>query len=512
MYLHKFISKFQYKVDKKDFGMSFKTHPKYPNIIAMSETFEQYGIDSVLVQVPKERLRELPDDFVAVLNIDNVSKTVFVHKKEKAPLQIRTIENKTTSYSDLEFLRLWTGIALGINPNPDPIAKSVHPLLKLQNIYYAILFTGLLVGFFALMKNHILSLSGLGYFVLASGAAYLSYLILKEKLGLNGGLNRFCSTFKQTNCNDVLKKGNDQLFLNISFTDLAISYAVFSVVISFFITQFHLSSALFVFTTFSMPILLYSVYSQVIILKKLCPVCLSLASIVLLQLLVLGFSIDFNIQWDFQGILSLGFIMGMITSVWMLLQDKLSYLEEMQSSSLDFHQLIREHDMYKTLQQDYESDHCDFEKVQPVLLTENRNENTNTIHLILSPNCSGCTTAYQDLKKLMSYHANQLEVGLIFDLRSSSEMVKTVFSRIAEMTVEDGIMEALDDWFIEKKLEKQWLQKWGTDQGSAKEVLNTHHTFLQEEKIFQTPMIFFNHTELSNFYRLKDLVYFMKLT
>ena len=491
--------------------MSFKTHPKYPNIIAMSETFNQYGIDAVLVQVPKERLRELPEDFVAVLTIDKVSKTVFVSNKENAPLQTRTIDNKTKVYSDSEFMNLWTGIALGVNQNPNPKVKFTHPFFKLQSIYYAVLFTGLLYGFFALIKNNILSLASLGYLSLAMLAFYLGFSIVKKKLGFNDGLNKLCSTFGKSSCTNIITKDNDHLFLNISFSDLAICYAIFSVTVSFFITQFNLINALFVFTISAVPFLLYSLYVQYFVLKQFCAICLTLISIVFLQILCLGFASGFMIDWDMNGIIFLIFTMGTITSIWMLLKDKLSYFEEIHSSSLDFHQLIREYDMYQAIQEHHEADTLNFDKVQSVVLTDHSNEATNTIHVVLSPTCSGCTAAYKDLKKLMNYHSNHLKIALIFDLRSSSEHVQKVFSRIAEMSVSEQIIEALDDWFIDKKLEKQWLHKWGDDNGIAKEVLNSHQQFLNEERIFQTPMIFFNHSQLSSFYRLKDLVYFMKL-
>jgi len=509
MYLYKFLRLFRYRIDKNDFSLSYRTHPKYPNITAISETFDQYGVDSTLAEVPKNMLRKLPVRFIGLLQMDDVLQTVFVHKRKTGKLFVTSSENQKKQYTEKQFLDVWTGIVLGVTENTsssDDIAIQGNR----KKMYYGLLSFLLILLLFSFKQLWFSPLIFL-YFLLSSFGLYLNYLILKKKIGLDSNnFNKLCSTVKKSSCDNILFN-DERLLLNLGFNDLSLIYFVFTFFISFFILQFDLSGQIFNITLLSVPILFYSIYYQIVRLKSICVICLQISLIVIVQLLISGSINNFTIGLEIQKFSVLSLILSIVALIWVMLKEKVLILEDLQSTFTDYHRLIRSEKIFNVLGEEYGGAEINYKSISPFILRQ-KDHNKNQILLILSSKCSGCRLAYSNLKKIMTYFGEELNVYLIFDLRNTPIDVKKVFSRLIQINEASKLdaTKALDDWFLHRSSTKLWQDKWGEYNSNISDTIKTHNQFLTKNKLYQSPKIFFNEKELSGFYTVKDLIYFLK--
>ena len=386
---------------------------------------------------------------------------------------------------------------------------------KSHKVYNVALFLGVASLIFLLIISHVLSISTFFYSLLAAFGLYLNYLILKKKIGFkSGNLDRLCSVTTKNSCSSIFNNDRDQFFLNISFSDLSVIYFTFSAILSFFIYQLGLSNSLFIFTALSTPIIIYSIYYQLFRLKELCLICMTMNFFIILQTILLA-SINYSsFKYNAQALLIFGLLFIIIFSLWMMFKEKITFFQDAYASYLDFHQLIRKKNIYNTHQQKHNSDKFNLVGLTTISIVDITENIANEIYLVVSPNCAGCSLAYKDLKKLLSYYPNEVNANLIFDLRIISDEVKNVFSRMIELSLfRDPHLEvALDEWFLKKVSPKMWLKKWGEVKDlylDVYRVIKNLSKFLDTNNINYTPVIIFNELEVSNFYRIKDLIYFM---
>jgi uncharacterized membrane protein len=491
--------------------MSFKTHPKYPSILAMSDTFEHYGISSVLAQVPKEKWEVLPNEFIAMVSEAKQNKTAFVSKKSLNEFIIQTLEGKKKKLTLEEFLEVWSGIVLGVNENQTKNEK-IHLPTKKDSKYYQIAFLLLVivVPFFIIRDRQLFPWTWF-YTLLSFLGLYLNIQIIKKRMGFGSdGFKKICSFTKKSSCDDVILSGKDRLFFNLSFSDLSAIYFIFSFLMAFLIETFQLSSELLGLTIMSIPVLLYSLFVQIFRLKSICMICLMMSGITILQIAMLGMMNEFSFQvdWHVLPIITLFFLA--IALLWMMWKENMHYFEDVNEKYVEYHHLIRKEEVYQALEKDSELDILDKGELTPILLNEAK-EGSHDITIIVSPKCTGCSIAYKDLRKVLSHHATKIEASLIFDLRSVSESIKAIFARMVELSQHDTnqLKFALDDWFLKQYSEKRWIQKWGTTQTNVSQILKHHQEFLTNNNIYHTPVTFVDNKQLSPFYSIKDAVYFM---
>jgi uncharacterized membrane protein len=511
MYLHKFISKFQYQLDKKDFLMSYKTHPKYPGIVAMSNTFEHYGVSSVLAQVPKDKWEVLPEEFIALVSLEGTSKTVFVSRSTSNEFTVRTTEGKKTKLTQEQFLAAWDGIVLGVNENTMEEEKSSLSPKNYARFYQIAFLVVVIIAPFFIVKDQQLFPWTWFYTLLSFLGLYLNILIIKKKMGFGSdGFKKICSFAKKSSCDDVILSNRNRLFLNVSFSDLSTIYFIFTFLIAFFIESFQLSSELLGFTLLSVPILLYSIFVQVFQLKSICVVCLTMSALTLGHIFLLGMMNGFTFQVDTQAISVIGTLFLGIAFAWMLWKESMNHLEDANEKYMDYHHLIRKQEVFKALEKESESATYDTTQVIPISLNATDHAN-HEVSIVMSPKCSGCAIAYKDIRKVLSHHSATINASLIFDLRYASDSIKGVFARMIELsqTSSTQFTTALDDWFLKTYSEKRWLQKWGQAQTDVSHVMENHQEFLTYNKIYHSPVIFVDHKQLSQFYSIKDAVYFM---
>lgn len=68
---------------KESIDLQFPSHANYPNINAITDTLDDFGINNVATNIPKDVLTQLPNVFLALIKKDGTTVLVSVRQSKK---------------------------------------------------------------------------------------------------------------------------------------------------------------------------------------------------------------------------------------------------------------------------------------------------------------------------------------------------------------------------------------------------------------------------------------------
>jgi RNA polymerase subunit RPABC4/transcription elongation factor Spt4 len=174
----------------------FQSHPNYPSLYAITDTFTLLSIENVAVKIPKEQITELPNNFLAVFK----NELVLVNKtNSKIQIENQDLKKKEVNYSD--FLENWNGIIIAIEPNTK--IATISTKKSSLWLFYMLPFMALIS--LSVYFNVFTFYSFTALFVSLIGIV-ASIFILQEKFGVQNEIaSKFCNINANTSCNSVIK-------------------------------------------------------------------------------------------------------------------------------------------------------------------------------------------------------------------------------------------------------------------------------------------------------------------
>lgn len=312
-----------------------------------------------------------------------------------------------------------------------------------------------------------------------------------------------------TSCANVVDSTKWKIFEVVNFSDLSIV---------FFVSQF-LGLLVFLFSNnvrdyftiqkilllISIPILFLSVYYQKFVEKKWCPICMSIISIILLELgyLALLQNITFTILT--KAVIIFGFIFLSITLIWSNLKKLLTKQKELKEYQLKAIRFERNYDIFK-------SSLFSKNKVrlpQSLLLVGNK-ESKTIITVISSPFCSHCKGAHKLIETILKKHYNDLQIQIILktNFETENEERKKLFRNLIKIYQQNGesdFIKALNDWFEIKNL-REWFSLFPIDATiEFDEMFSSQYKWCEENDYNFTPTIFVNGFEYPKTYSRDNL-------
>ncbi len=258
--VYKFLTKNGiFSLKEKEFELQLLTHPDHPTFKAISDTLDYFNVDNIVVTVPDNAFNELPKNFITLIGYNN--KFVLCSKKNKQVLLTDEKGKKEKLLVD-EFLKTWDRTIIAVEPS-----QSTFNLNTLKNPLYITVFAILIIIILLplTLENYLfLGISLLGMF--------LSMLLLREKLGYSSSLTQnFCNISTATSCSEVINSNGAMIFKKIDLADA--SFIAFTTLSILAISN---QSIFKIIALASLPVLIYSLFYQAIIIKKWCMICLSI--------------------------------------------------------------------------------------------------------------------------------------------------------------------------------------------------------------------------------------------
>jgi uncharacterized membrane protein len=511
-FLKKYLRENLYYNFEDDFYMQLESHPNFPSLYAIVDTFDFFEIENVALKIEKEELENLPHSFLSVVKSETGKEIVFT-EKSKNIITIEFSNGFKKNISKDEYLKIWTGIIVAIESNP--IKES---LLLYTNKKDTLIFGGVFVLstilLFLINKDNLIT--GIFYFFLSLTGLIISYFLVREEMGFhNDSISKICNVTEKTSCKDVLSSNGAKVLKNLSLSDISMLY--FSSLTFFSILNpFYLNSSIYsIIGVFSLPVILYSVYYQGIIVKKWCLLCLGIDTVLLLQLIVVSFnfSLVFNIATSisfFSGLL----IVALFYYLGYQLKNKILKITKNEDIVLEFHKLKRNNIVFSSLlknSQKIDAVHLNSLKT----ITIGKTDSPITLFLALSASCGHCHTAYEKVMKLAKKNPNEVKIKLLFNVNienteNPSNIVYKQASHYYWSGEVDKAIDSLNDWHIERMDLEKWKCKWESIYlESSSKIIPNQYNWCLENNIHYTPAIILNGHIMPNEYQINDLNYFI---
>ncbi|PKB17078.1 vitamin K epoxide reductase family protein [Flavobacterium sp. 5] len=509
-YLKKYLRENKYYDFEEEILISLESHPDYPSLIAIVDTFNYFGIDNIATRLEKSDFDKLPKTFISVYLTETGSEIVYTKKlNDKIEIQFSNSFKKTITNS--EYLEGWNSIVVIIEENQ--IAQTKIVSYNKYNIVGTFLIVSLILLYLENKEN--LTTAVFYYLLLLTGFA-ISVILVREEMGLhNDSISKICNVTEKTSCKEVLSSNGAKVFKNISLSDISILYFS-SLTLFFVLSSFVLNSTIYtIIGFFSLPVILYSIYYQLFVIKKWCILCLGIDAILLLQLVVTSF--NFSLKFNSTTIISFFsglFIIILLYYLGYQFKNRAVKINKNKNIELEYHKLKNNYHVFNTLLKNnkkIDEDHLN--SLKTIII--GKIESPVTLFLVLSASCGHCHTAYEKAIKLMKKSPDQIKIQLIFNINiensenPSNLIYKQAFNYYWSGEVHKTIS-SLNDWHVERMDLEKWKYKWESDhlEYSTKMIPNQYNWCLQND-IYYTPAIILNGHIMPNEYQINDLNYFI---
>lgn len=495
-------------VDNEDLHLQLLSHVDYPSLKAITDTLDYFGIENVAANVPKDALTQMPKSFLALIDRGGVNQLVFT-SHDKANVIFRDENNKKTKMSVASFKEVWTGTIIAIEV-PEKEKGRFMPKASISKIIAFILFATILGT--TLMKGIDLMFSI--YFLLALVGLGISYLILKESQGDSSALTvKVCNTISANTqgCSAVINNARGKLSKHIGLGDLSLIYFASTVVICMYLGVN--TNALLIVASLTLPVVVYTLYSQAFKIKDWCFLCLGIAAVLVSQFVIL---LNMFATWDFSFsylLLAIS-ITVLVSGSWILFKPYLAKSKELEEVQKGFLSLKRDEVVFEALLEKNRVDNLATVSDEAMIHFGNIKASLQ-ITAYTNPLCGFCTEAFQGYDALLTQFKDNIGISFIFNTPQDTENPSFKISkRIIELynSSPEKAWKAMKDWFAIKEIDV-WTEQYGTQSSMlllSENILENHRSIVMENQIFYTPETIIGEFKFPRpQYAYKDLGLFM---
>jgi uncharacterized membrane protein len=489
-------------------------HPDFPSLVALSDALNEVNVPNLATRITPERLSEIPLPALAHLNIEG---GFFAPIRRISDDTVEWLHTKRgwqkQSWSD--FNRIWNGVTLLIEPNPESgEMKYAENRQKEQiaNSRYPFIIVGILVCL-SLMLGYgyqqiradsdqplfwLLGLKVIGTIV---SGFLLAYTIDSD----NPFLRSICQLGNRTNCHSILNSKAAKLWSWLSWSEIGFVYFAGGFVASLLSLLIPTSSVvqyLLWLNVLALPYTVYSLYYQAFVAKEFCILCTAVQVILWLEVYV-GRTLWNTVSLAGIGVLLFSFTLVIV--LWAFMEKPLIQAKQAGAFQREFEKIKFNPDYLESLSNKQRMMPPIFEGMKVVTL--GKPEAKNTLLVITNPTCEACRSYYKAIEKtIQTYH--DIHVQIILAISPYKEdTAGNVAVHILSLP-SDKMSTALSRWFeLGETKYTQWLQEVEKDyKGDTKtEQLTLHLRWLELAGVDKIPVSFLNSIELPKFYSPHEL-------
>lgn len=488
---------------REEFGSSYSSHPNYPSLFAVTDTFNLLQIENIAARIPKEQFIELPEYFLSMLD----GEFVLINKKD-TNVEIETIKGVFLKLSFDDFLNRWNQLVIAVEPNLVSKSKLNNTLSKWY-LYtlpcIALISLSLFFNSYSVIESFLLSTSMLGLI--------LSVFIIQEKFGIkNEVVSKLCSLNVNSSCDSVIQSDKSVINKWLNFSDLPLLFFSISVISILFQPRNSIVIVSFL-SLIMIPVIVYSIWLQKFELKKWCVLCLAVSFIIILQSLVFGFTTASFIETIFSAnLFTVLFSAILITSLWFLVKPMIVQKLKFEKEVSELKRFKRDYKLFKFLSKDIPEING-FNELEGIQIG-NKNV-TVQLTIIISPSCGHCHKAFQDALELVKTYPERVFLNVLFNINpeNNDNPYKIVVESLLSINalVPEKIEEAITDWHIKNMGLELWKQKWiveEMDMTINNQIFQQYNWCLKNQFNY-TPVKIVNNKLFPNEYEMNELKYFL---
>ena len=512
--LKKLTLKNNIRLNQDELKLQLKSHPSYPSLHSVTGVLEHFGVPHVAAKIPnnREALDQTPPCFLAVVDNGSGNQLVLI-ERSKESVTINYQDKGLEKLSVARFLEIWTGIILAIEKNNSIVETRTNSLSLVSKTLAYILFV-VLLGYVVYTLSDFFAISHL---VLSVFGLAISIIIVKHDLGLQSSLeNKICNLSENTSCDAILNSKGATLFGFIKLSDLCIvAFASCCLCWTIFaFTGVSNFTAMSIVTLLAFPFTIYSLFYQYKVIQKWCPLCLGIATILLLQTASLIF-FDFSGETFFVGIKEGLFVLlsfVLITGIWSSLKPLLKTRQEYKALEVSHIKFKRNYSTFKALLDEngpLPTPHIKGEMVfgnqhAPISLT-----------LVTSPFCFFCKEAHKDVERILlsAKQSVKVTIRLNVNLSHKEKSLYRVASELLHIYQTKGkaaCLNVLNTLYAEDTNIQNWMEKQNIHYNPGYDkILQQQNNWCQENGINFTPALLVNGQKYPHQYNRTDILYFI---
>ncbi|TXE06433.1 vitamin K epoxide reductase family protein [Algoriphagus aquimarinus] len=490
------------------------THPQYPSLLGISDTLDEYGVESMAVKLGSDRLDDFPLPGIVQVSLTNGSYFNVITAVSENLVSLFDEEGKQRDVSRLDFLKSWTGVSLLVEAGEDAAEPEINQKIRDQSIIQGIaIICGVGLLFWLGLRVIESGISGLHlfYFVLKLlGLSISAVLLWYQQDKENPNLQKFCSGGKSADCNSVLDSKAFQWFdgrLNPSLLAFAYYFAGAVLFTGFAFSAISLLAWLSVVT---IPVVIYSLYYQAMVIKKWCRFCLIILGVLIMEsMIVFGGSfwsggIDVSLVFLFLFLFT-GMILGGI-----MIKPILGQQDEIYKSKRELAKLKSNKELFELFL-------LRSKKIKNVPLgigiLLNGKTAKHQIIKVCNPYCGPCAHIHPKLESL--FDRGNIDLQIIFTSGNGDEQKEKTIRHLLAIESKGNsnfTRHALDDWYGAEKQEYERFAANYPMNGELKlqdKKVKLMEDWCNNEQISYTPTLFINGYELPKEYSVEDLKYLL---
>ncbi|MCD2258644.1 vitamin K epoxide reductase family protein [Psychroserpens luteolus] len=513
--LEKLIVKTNIQVNKEELKLQFSSHPSYPSLHALTGVLDHFNIPNLALRlaVNEDMLQQLPKHFIANIESDQKDILVLIEKKKNG-IKITSNPRENKIITNEEFLKRWNGIVVAIEKDETVKETFESPTKKMAKWILSGLGI-LLVGYLILSNNSVFAST---HFLLSIVGLIISVFILNHELGLQSNTtNNFCNLSEHTSCDAVLNSKGASFFGILKLSDISI--IVFSCYclcwLLFFVSGTSNYSILSIATLLAFPFVVYSLYYQYSVVKKWCPLCLSIASVLILQItaLVVFGAFFKTIRIDVQTMVL--FSMATLTSigVWSFIKPLLRKKEVLEKTEIAHYKFKRNFSLFNVLLNEGDAFSA-FNSIPGEIVLGNKDAKIEVV-LVTSPFCYYCKKAHRDIDQLLHRIGDKVKLIIRFNanVNNPDDQLFQVASRLLKIyntQSKNEILKALNEVYSDDVNLEHWINHKPYEVSVFyNTILKIQSDWCQTNAINFTPALYINNKLFPKEYDRKDLIYFI---
>lgn len=488
--------------DKKDLELQLQMHPSYPSFQSITDTLDYFNIDNLAVEVPVEALDQLPESFISIIKTKNDDEIVSViRRKNTIQLKYASLPKKNFTYE--EFKEIWIPKVIAVEKSIKSSVFANYPIFQV-----------LLVGILVLSSLYIMIERGSGFnsiafLTLSLTGMIFSFFAVRESLGIQSQtMHQFCTSVGSSDCGDVINNNSGELFKNFSFTDAGMIFFGSLVLYQLF---YGFNSALLVPSLLSIPIVIYSFYSQAFTIKKWCVICMviGITSVGLIILSLRSFSFSFDVSLIF----GLVMISAIFTLVYNYGKKKIKENMDYKTKNVGLVHFKRDFEIFSYLLNDSErvTDNT-------IISNEIVMGNPQAVFKIISltnPMCGFCKEAFESYTRVLRTMSDQVQIviRLKVDLEDLQNQATQISLKLIEIYTNDGVnrfIKAYTDWFADRTYDN-WMSTYGKSRNDPKgiQTLKKQSEWAEKNNLNYTPATLINDVLYPKKYSYDEFFYFI---
>ncbi|WP_422106782.1 vitamin K epoxide reductase family protein [Winogradskyella sp.] len=514
--LRKLLSKTGIIVNDAELKLQLLSHPSYPSLHALTGVLEHFQIPSLALRLPieKETLPQLPKCFIAQITIAGNDHLVLVEKKKEV-FKITGGDTGRSTLSTEAFLNQWTGIVLVIEKDERVEHEESNRVITIAKGLAAI--SSLLL--LAYISYDYQNTFAFYHFLLSSLGLVLSISIVHHASGMHSSAtNSFCNLSEKTSCDAVLNSKGATLFGFLKLSDVSIvTFCCFCLCwVILFANKMDDFVIMPIVSLLAFPFVIYSVYYQYKVIKKWCPLCLGITSILTAQFLLALISYHVSDLLVFKAEnLSVFVLSLLITSVlWNLFRPILKKNINLEKLEVEHYKFKRNYALFKASYDDSQALTTTTSIKNEIVLGPKQAPIKLT--LVTSPLCYYCKKAHQDIEHLLKAPHHKINVTIRFhvDVDQQNTQLYKITSELLRIYQDEGeiaCLKALHEVYKDDADLTKWLADHNSEGiKSYDTILRTQAQWCKANNIHFTPALYLNDRAFSKAYERTDLLHFIE--